>query len=437
MLSHSFGLLVLGLEVFAQVAEASYSLGNSTGNASTSISETCLTKYGHASLKTILSSTHTDTISSTVYSTVQSTPTVTFTPAPSTFTSISTVFTTLTTTQSTATDTFTSTEISTETTTSVTTQVVTAYTTAYVTQTVQSSTSIAAAAGFTPLGSVYSVATKRKRSNRDRFEEEPKHEEESNEDCTCVDEEEAPEPSTTVKPTTSHAITGAPKPTSTASTSPIKLTCNESGKPVVNTELYPTAVACEKTLLIVGTAIVTRVSNSTATQTAIASSVYTTITAVESVTVTVAPADASTTITEQSTQTSTATITATTTTLLTVTSVTTTVLPTATSYGQCQANNIVSYLNSNPVVEVDLTNGLLASSTATSSTNCCIQCATATGCGGFAYLSGSCFLLKDGNQGTVCNGAVSSWGFATLPGTATSIVIGNGACGQGLFSGSQ
>ncbi len=96
---------------------------------------------------------------------------------------------------------------------------------------------------------------------------------------------------------------------------------------------------------------------------------------------------------------------------------------------------MLSTVDGNPFNYIDLENGALGITSATSATDCCTQCATTAGCAGFVLLGGSCYIAADSNYGETCNAAASSWTFTTSQ-DGSEVTIRNGNCGQGTLEGS-
>ncbi|KAK8204589.1 hypothetical protein M8818_005027 [Zalaria obscura] len=165
------------------------------------------------------------------------------------------------------------------------------------------------------------------------------------------------------------------------------------GKVVLSPTQYPKAVECLKVVEHVTVSTVTRTATTTVTITAatpITTSISTTTSTVISTSIAPAPSPV---------------------------------------YAACQADNMLTHING---ISIDgLGNFVtgLSGASASSAYDCCVQCVLAgSGCGGYAYLAGSCFF----GTTTTCEGSATQNNALITFGSddGDNVIAGNSNCGQ-------
>ena len=187
---------------------------------------------------------------------------------------------------------------------------------------------------------------------------------------------------------------------------------------------YPQSVECLKIV----EKVVVHSTTITKSNTFTASTATNTITDTTTTTSTIVPADVSTTVTDSTSTTVTTTTTETTTTTSTETDTSTVAAPTATSYAQCESNNVVAHLGPDSFISFFGAAGY-SSSTASSALECCQACALAGDvCTNFGFVGDACYFATgpatcSGNEGyTVVTNSRDNGGLL-------GYTIGNGNCG--------
>lgn len=200
-------------------------------------------------------------------------------------------------------------------------------------------------------------------------------------------------------------------------------------------QVYPTSTICATLIEAITTNTKTFTGSSTSTTTLPAST--STQTSVVSTTTTVTVAADPAVTTTIITNTVMTTITKTTTDSTTSTSTQTIVAPASTTlYDQCQSNNVVGAANGNhgiSYVNLDSKVMSLNSNSISDPVQCCVSCAQAMNCAGYAQLPGGKCYYFTWIAGQ-CDGSNSSPNYYYVPldgiTAGQGYIIGNGQCGQ-------
>lgn len=354
----------------------------------------CITAMGPKPAYTVqtVSSTTTVTLDDATTTTIV---TDTVTAAPTTDVVTETEQTTVTQTEDTVTDTFTSTSTVTESATETTTQTDTETETVTVTTTTTSVNSILAPTGFVPISGTFNGYPMRKKRN-------------------------VGHPHCKPKASPSSSTTPAPYPTATTGAENCGVQSTGS--------TYAQGVVCSETLTEQQTSTATSTASMTITPAPVTSTSTETVT---STSTEVPHADVTETLTETTTATTTSTTTETQTETQTVTEEAT---ATATQYAQCGAENLLSSYNGQSIVNVYNNNNgnvgggsIYDNASAASAYDCCVLCATTSGCTGTAFLAPSrCVLLR--NAARTCDSEASNPA-VFITGSGAGFTLSNSACG--------